>query len=93
MELGRIMKYINNEFEYRNWILEEIFQVSAVGEGVSEFVEQEIDDFIFDARPVGYPCVAVMIQTQGQSNVCEPHFIYKEQVFEWAHQMGFGFDN
>ena len=48
------MTFINNEFEYRNWIIEEIFQVSAVSEA-SEFADQEVDDFIFDARPVSYP--------------------------------------
>jgi len=57
-----MMTFINNEFEYRNWIIEEIFQVSAVSEA-SEFADQEVDDFIFDARPVSYPCIAVMIQT------------------------------
>ncbi|MGY3164836.1 hypothetical protein ACVWVR_004105 [Ewingella americana] len=53
-----MMTFINNEFEYRNWIIEEIFQVSAVSEA-SEFADQEVDDFIFDARPVSYPCIAV----------------------------------
>jgi len=88
------MKFLHNEMEYRNWIMEDIFQASAVGESeASIFADQEIEDFIFDARPVAYPCIAVMIQTPGQPGVCEPRFVYKEQVFEWAHQMGFGFDS
>ncbi|CAH0326494.1 hypothetical protein SRABI106_04671 [Rahnella aquatilis] len=86
------MKFISNEFEYRQWIMDEIFQASAVGEN-SEFADQEVDDFIFDARPVAYPCVAVMIPTPGEPGVCEPRFFYKEQIFEWAHKMGFGFDS
>jgi len=87
-----MMKFINNEVEYRKWIMDEIFQASAVGE-TSEFADQEEDDFIFDARPVAYPCVAVMIQTPGEPGVCEPRFVYKEQIFDWAHKMGFGFDS
>ena len=86
------MKFINNEVEYRKWIMDEIFQASAVSE-TSEFADQEVDDFIFDARPLSYPCVAVMIQTPGEPGVCEPRIVYKEQNFEWAHQMGFGVDS
>lgn len=39
-----MMKFISNEFEYRQWIMDEIFQASAVGE-TSEFADQEVEDF------------------------------------------------
>lgn len=84
------MKMLQNEADYRSWIMAELFMVREPRESAL-FVEQEIEDFIFDARPAAYPCVAVMVQTKGEPAVCEPKFIYKEQVFEWAHQMGFGF--
>ncbi|QCR36468.1 hypothetical protein [Nissabacter sp. SGAir0207] len=86
------MKMLHNERDYRNWIMAELFLVSETGEA-AQFVDQEIEDFIFDARPGAYPCIAVMVQAKGQPAVCEPKFVYKEQVFEWAHQMGFGFDS
>jgi len=49
-----MMTFINNEFEYRNWIIEEIFQVSAVSEA-SEFADQEVYDFFFFRAPSVIP--------------------------------------
>ncbi len=86
------MKMLSNEAEYRNWIMRELFLTSPTGE-VMPFADQEVDDFIFDARPVEYPCIAVMAQSMADPTLCEPKFVYKEQVFDWAHQMGFGFDS
>ncbi|MDV5139899.1 hypothetical protein [Chimaeribacter arupi] len=58
------MQMLQNEADYRRWIMAELFMVRELRESTL-FVEQEIEDFIFDARPTAYPCIAVMVQTKG----------------------------
>jgi hypothetical protein len=92
-ELISAMILLNTPTEYRHWMLQQLLHDCPAGEGSLAFASQEIDDFIFDVRPESYPCVGFMTQIADEPSICQPLFIYKEQVFVWAHQMGFGFDS
>ena len=81
------MYLLTNPLEYRNWMLTNYFMINDI-DGTSLLSDEELDEYLFDLRPLDYPCLAMISTSINQPMVNEVTFIYREQIAHWAEKMG-----
>lgn len=81
------MFMIKNDFEYRDWMMKTSFCLNGV-QGDSLLTDEELEDFLFDSRPTGYPCLAMVNPSSVTPLENEISFVYREQISDWAKEMG-----
>ncbi len=81
------MHLLTTPFEYRSWMMTHYFMIDSV-EGASLLSEEELDEYLFDLRPLDYPCLAMIGTSINQPLLNEVTFIYREQIALWAEKMG-----
>ncbi|MBS0969864.1 MULTISPECIES: hypothetical protein [Yersiniaceae] len=57
-------------------------------DGTSLLSDEELDEYLFDLRPLDYPCLAMISTSINQPMANEVVFIYREQIAQWAEKMG-----
>jgi len=80
------MKYLNNEFEYRNWMTKDF--LGEDDEALSLFEPDVLEREILRQMPAEFPCI--VYEEKGHDPL-EPglaKFISRNQVAEWAKLMG-----
>lgn len=81
------MQLLYDDYEYRSWIMREYFLIDGL-DNATVLSDEELDEFLFETRPDSYPCVALMAPSLNNPIVSDVHFIYREQVSDWACKMG-----
>ena len=81
------MYLLTNPLEYRNWMLTNYFMINDI-DGTSLLSDEELDEYLFDLRPLDYPCLVMISTSINQPMVNEVTFIYREQIAHWAEKMG-----
>jgi|GEM_PF-4946393 len=84
------MRYLNNDNEFRTWLIEVAFMVTESELERSDFVISYEEDILPELKrlsPESYPCIVYMENEDNHSGRNAVRFIMKSQVEEWAVAM------
>lgn len=80
------MKLLNNEFEYREWMVKDYLHLDE--EFPSVFEPDELERELLNLMPKEFPCLVDLLP--GPNNFVQESitFIYRSEVEEWAKLLG-----
>jgi hypothetical protein len=80
------MKLLNNEYEYREWVVKGYLHLDE--EFPSVFEPDELEREILRQAPKEFPCLAQIVEGEGAYSLQTVQFIYRSQIEEWAKLFG-----
>jgi len=80
------MRLLNNEFEYREWMVKGYLKFDE--EFPSVFGSDELEREILRQTPKEFPCLAQLVEGENGYSLQSVQFIYRSQIEEWAKLFG-----
>lgn len=80
------MKIINNEFEYKNWMIKEFLHIE--DDLYCILSPEELEAELLNQMPEQFPCIALLVAAENHNEMATIRFLYRDQIEEWAAAMG-----
>lgn len=76
------MQLINNEAEYKEWMIDEYLHIK--DDLYCIFNAEELEEELARHMPREFPCIATIVTGEDSLRLQKAHFIYRSEVEQWA---------